>query len=105
MNNGLDSVKLDQLCSVFSKFSSLEKAVLFGSRAKGTHCKSSDVDVSVKGLSDAETVQLSMELNEETNLPYFFDVIRIESISNKDLLDHIQRVGEVLYTSHKIAVV
>ena len=105
MNNGLDRAALNQLCAVFSQFSSLEKAVLFGSRAKGTHGKGSDVDISVKGLSDFEIVQLSMELNEETTLPYYFDVIRIESISNKDLLDHIARVGKVLCTSNKIAVV
>ncbi|MFA7173729.1 MAG: nucleotidyltransferase domain-containing protein [Kiritimatiellia bacterium] len=99
MSNALDSATLKQLYAVFHKFSSLEKAILFGSRAKGTHCKGSDVDLAVKGLTDTDVVQLSMELNEETTLPYYFDVIKVESISSQELLDHIARVGEVVYAA------
>ena len=37
---------------------------------------------------------VAYSLNEETNLPYFFDVINISKISNQNLIDHIDRVGK-----------
>ena len=98
MVNGLDRTTLKQLLAVFGEFSSLEKVVLFGSRAKGIQTKGSDIDLAVKGLPDSEVIRVSMILNEEMDLPYFFDVIGIESITNEELLDHIQRVGEVIYS-------
>ena len=98
MSNGLNKTTLDQLHSAFVKFPALEMGILFGSRAKGTHTKGSDIDIAVKGLLGSEVVRLSMILNEEMDIPYFFDVISIESITNKELLDHIQRVGKVIYS-------
>jgi len=32
-------------------------------------------------------------LNEETTLPYFFDVINLEKIKSSNLIQHIERVG------------
>ncbi|MEW6606109.1 MAG: hypothetical protein AB1414_01475 [bacterium] len=36
-------------------------------------------------------------LNEETPLPYFFDVVHYESINNPDLIEHINRMGKIIY--------
>ncbi len=35
-------------------------------------------------------------LHEETNLPYFFDVVNLQEIVSPNLLAHIQRVGKVI---------
>ncbi|WP_292663978.1 nucleotidyltransferase domain-containing protein [Nitratifractor sp.] len=68
------------------------KAILFGSRAKGDYRRGSDVDLAIIGNER----EVAYRLNEETNLPYFFDVIHLQKISNKALLEHIERVGKAI---------
>ncbi len=97
MNSGLSQSALKRLTNVFGKFSSLEKVFLFGSRAKGIQERGSDIDIAVEGLNDRDVIRLSMCLNEETDLPYFFDVVDLDSIVSPDLVSHIQRVGRVIY--------
>jgi uncharacterized protein len=81
-------------------FPEISQLVLFGSRAKGTYKKASDVDLAIKGPSVTydTAVRLADVLNEEKPLPYFFDVIHYESITEQHLIDHIDRVGVVIYS-------
>jgi predicted nucleotidyltransferase len=44
---GLQPFELDQLCSVFRRHPEISQVKIFGSRAKGTHQRSSDVDLAV----------------------------------------------------------
>jgi len=84
----------------FQAFPEIDSVVLFGSRAKGTQKIASDVDLAIKGESVTyETaVRLADMLNEEKPLPYFFDVLHYESIDEPRLVEHIDRVGVVLYS-------
>lgn len=68
----------------------MKNLLFFGSRAKGNYKKGSDIDIAIIGNER----KLSYQLNEEGNLPYFFDIINLEKITNKDLLVHINRVGK-----------
>jgi hypothetical protein len=43
-------------------------------------------------------MKLSFLLNEESATPYFFDVVHFEEISEKELLEHINRVGQCIYS-------
>ncbi len=85
------------VCKVLQLFPSVREAVLFGSRAKETFRRGSDVDLAVKGCSDSDVTSLSAALNEETVLSYFFDVVAYEKISSQELLEHIARVGVRIY--------
>jgi predicted nucleotidyltransferase len=80
--------------------------VLFGSRAKGTQKIASDVDLAIKGkaVTYATAVRLADMLNEEKPLPYFFDVLHYESIIEPRLLEHIDRVGIVLYARKSASI-
>jgi predicted nucleotidyltransferase len=95
---GLTKNDLEIIVSIFEKENSIDEAVLFGSRAKGNFQLASDVDIALKGtlLNFRIISHISYLLNEETNLPYKFDILNYESI-NKDLIDHIDRVGIVIY--------
>ena len=83
----------------------ITEVVLFGSRAKGCHKTGSDVDLAIKGASVSydTAVRLADVLNEEKPLPYFFDVIHYETIREPRLLEHIDRVGVVLYCKEETA--
>jgi predicted nucleotidyltransferase len=99
MSSGLSRKELTDLCQVFQSFPGIRDVVVFGSRAKGTAKPGSDVDLAVKGASDSEIIRLSASLNEETTLPYFFDVVAFETITSHELREHIERVGVLIYSS------
>lgn len=99
---GLRQQDIDLVVSVLSTFPSLSEAIVFGSRAKGNYRMGSDVDIALKGenLNLDPINAVSFLLNEETTLPYKFDVLNYHSIRNDELLAHINRVGVSIYKCH-----
>ncbi len=96
MKFGLKQEDIAEICEILSKFEEIEQADIFGSRAKGNFKNGSDVDIVLKGKAcDSSTaLQISAILNEETNMPYHFDVLCYHEIKNQNLRDHIERVGK-----------
>lgn len=96
---GLSKKELSTLHEVFTKFDAIEEVILFGSRARGTHQKASDVDLAIKGKNiDINTLsKLRYTLEEETNLPYFFDVVIYDKIKDDALKRAIDEGGEKIY--------
>ena len=101
MNNtvGLRQNDIEIIVSVIKKHPEVTEAYLFGSRAKGNFRTGSDVDLALKGdkLTAEIVSSISYQLNEETTLPYKFDVLNYHSISNNDLKEHIDRIGIRLF--------
>lgn len=98
MTGGLTDRDWQIIKEVFAQFPEVKEAFLFGSRAKGNYKRGSDVDIALKGdhLSRAVT-RISANLNEESPLPYCFDVLDYKAIASIDLLSHIDRVGVKIY--------
>jgi uncharacterized protein len=98
-NTGLRQPDLDIVLSVLSEFPNIKEAVIFGSRAKGNFRNGSDVDIALKGENiNLEIVtNISYRLNEETILPYKFDVLDYQNINNSKLTEHINRKGISFY--------
>lgn len=86
---GLNNKKIQSIKSVL-KNNNIEKSIIFGSRAKGNYKKASDIDIAIIG----DERKLAYQLNEEGNLPYFFDITHLKKITNKNLLAHIDRIGK-----------
>ncbi|MEL7144364.1 MAG: nucleotidyltransferase domain-containing protein [Cyanobacteria bacterium J06573_11] len=99
MNHGLLSRDLQYIREAVAEIKEIDQVVLFGSRAKGTHYRGSDVDLSIrgKGITYDTVLQLSRSLNEEYPLPYFFDILDYDSLKEDEPIKaHIDRVGIVL---------
>lgn len=97
MSTGLNQRELALLTGVLSRSSRLERAILFGSRAKGIARRGADVDIAVEGLSGGlELARLAQELD-DLPLPYRFDVVALESIRDTAVREHIARVGVTLF--------
>lgn len=96
MRFGLSKADIDLILSVLSDIKNLKQVVVFGSRAKGNHKKGSDIDLALKGekINQADLKRASFKLNEELPLPYHFDLVHYESISNSELKEHVDRVGK-----------
>jgi predicted nucleotidyltransferase len=104
MNTGLTEDEAVQVCTVFAGHPEVEKAILYGSRAKGNHKRGSDVDLTLLGTGLTQKIlgQIQGEL-EDGLLPYRFDLSLFSQITHADLLNHIQRVGVVFYERQRVA--
>lgn len=98
---GLKNQDLDYLKNYFSQFQNIKKVLVFGSRAIGNYKKGSDIDLAIVGQSDKNVQNLinkmSAHLNEESPMPYEFDLIDYACIDNLQLKLHIDEYGVVLY--------
>jgi len=93
----LKTVELEMVRSVFRLHPEVKSATLFGSRARGTHSDRSDVDLVIAG--DVEPLRaeaIASELD-ELPLPYRFEVQPLAHIHYRPLLEHIKRVGILIY--------
>lgn len=104
MNSGLTENSLAQIRGVFSNHPSVEKVVLYGSRANGSYKPGSDIDLTLLG-DDLTQKVLSKIQNEfeDGPLPYRFDLSIFSQITHADLLEHIKRVGVIFYEKYPVA--
>ena len=100
---GLKETHINAIQSVFKNHSSIVKAVLYGSRAKGNYRNGSDIDITLIGenLDLSTLLRIENELD-ELFLPYKIDVSIFHKIENPDLIEHINRVGIVFYEKPEI---
>lgn len=96
---GLLNKDIDYIISALSKFPQIEKAVIFGSRAMGNYKKGSDIDLSIMGNKITNNIlhEVYEYLNEVYPIPYFFDILHYDGISNENLKRHIDDYGKVIY--------
>lgn len=97
---GLTQEELLQLKSFLDNQPKIKQAVLYGSRAKGTNKPFSDVDIALMGeeLSQKDVKEL-LSIIYDTNFPYQVDIVLFHTLKNQDLIEHIQRVGVVIYSN------
>lgn len=96
---GLSEKSCDTVNSILKKYPCVEKAIVYGSRAKGNYKPYSDIDIALITSEDFSTATLSKIMTdfEESDLPYFVDVCDKKTLSSAELVSHIDRVGKVLY--------
>ena len=98
MPYGLSEDTLARIRGVLASHAEVERAVLYGSRAKGNYHEGSDIDLCLVGeaLSLTQQLQIESELD-DLLLPYKIDLSRLHALDNPALIDHIRRVGVTLY--------
>lgn len=98
MRYGLTCSELEEINAAFRLTPEIEKAVLFGSRAKGNYQPGSDIDLAVygKGISFDDFLTLKVRLD-DLKLMQKVDLVKYSSIENLDFIEHINRVGIIIY--------
>ena len=100
MTFGLKNEDIECIIKAVTRFPEIKQAIIFGSRAKDSYQKGSDIDLAIKGKEITYNIvnRINTILNEELPLPYFFDVLHYEEIGNENLTGHIDRVGKIIYS-------
>jgi predicted nucleotidyltransferase len=98
MDYGLSHSTINNIATIMQQYPVIESAILYGSRAKGTFKSTSDIDIVLKGedvnLNTLSSVSIMLD---DLLLPNKFDLSIYHHIKNKELSDHISRVGKTLY--------
>jgi predicted nucleotidyltransferase len=101
---GLPDSAVEKIKAVLLAHSAVEKAILYGSRAKETYKSGSDIDLTLLGrIIFQELLRIETELD-DLLLPWMIDISIYEHIDNLALIEHIQRVGMVFYTKPKLEI-
>jgi len=102
INTGLDNLDIKKIQSVLNLHSEIEKAILFGSRAKGNYKPASDIDLTLVGADLNLTIQQKIENElDDLLLPYKFDISIYHTITSNELIAHIERVGQLFFQKEK----
>lgn len=101
MEFGLSHNTLQKIRQTLAQHPHIERAVIYGSRAKGNYKPGSDIDITlyaVQGLEiDYRELADLVDEIDELLLPYSVDLSLFTQIDNLELREHIERVGKVLY--------
>lgn len=104
MKLGLSRFDMDYIISALSKFNEIERAVIFGSRAKGNYKEGSDIDIAIYGddITFDTLSSLHSILEDQGPLPYLFDIVDYTHLDHKELKEHIDRVGVAIYENARV---
>ena len=98
---GLSASTLQKIRHTLAQHHRVQRAVVYGSRAKGTHKPGSDIDLTLHAVPGTQIDHRELgDIGEEIDdllLPYLVDLSVSDHIDNDALREHIERVGRVLY--------
>jgi predicted nucleotidyltransferase len=105
MKYGLPDAAIGKICAVLRRYPQVERAILYGSRAKGNYKRGSDIDLTLLGGADLTLNVLYKILDDldELLLPYTINLSIFDNIGDPEVIDHIQRVGVAFYEKSEIA--
>ncbi len=90
---------MEKICEVLACHTEVERAILYGSRAKGNYRNGSDIDMTLTGGEDLNR-KILYSITDEIDdllLPYTFDLSLLKDISDADVVNHIRMFGVVFY--------
>jgi predicted nucleotidyltransferase len=98
MKYGLKDEYIEKIKQVFASFPGVEKAIIYGSRAKGNYHGASDIDITLVGsnldISDLFKIENHID---DLMMPYKTDISIYHKITNNEVAEHINRIGKVFY--------
>ena len=98
---GLSAGTIAQLLAVLAQHPHVDRAVIYGSRAKGNYRPGSDIDLTLhacagSNIDHRELAAIADEID-DLLLPHTVDLSVFDHLSNPALREHIERVGQILY--------
>ena len=94
----LSSRDMEEIYRILQTCPEITCVHIFGSRAKGTFHKGSDIDLAImnKGVDFSKIRKLSSQF-QESALPYTVDLVDFTELKHPEFSEHIERVGRIFY--------
>lgn len=90
---GIKEQVIDEIIALAKKHS-LEKVILFGSRARGDYHRASDIDLAVSG---GNVIAFSLDVEELTSTLLTYDVVDLKKNLQVGFRESIEKEGKLLY--------
>lgn len=92
---GLRNEDLAYIIDVLLTHKEIDKALIFGSRAMGIFKPGSDVDIALvgNGINFSVIARIKDKLQEESPMPYLFDIVDFTHSESDNLKEHIRKFG------------
>lgn len=98
MRFGLEETVISKKCGALARFPEVDRAILYGSRAKGDFKAGSHIDLALQGaLLHSDVVSKISAVVDDLNLPYSFGFRVLDTLDGAALREHIERVGQTFY--------
>lgn len=95
---GLSPKTIHAIGEVFSRHREIERAILFGSRAKGNYKPGSDIDLVLYGSGLGQrTLNLVYGELDDLPIPHGFSLVLDGKLTDPEVRAHVDRVGVVFY--------
>lgn len=98
MKFGLSDAQLATITAILAQYEQVSHGIIFGSRAMGNHKEGSDIDLAIKGkdITFSTIINISCDLD-DSNLPFFCDVVNYHTIEHPPFKQHIDAEGVTFY--------
>lgn len=95
---GISLQLFEDIKNIISKNPKINKAVIFGSRARGDYKKTSDIDICIYG-KDIQNIDINLleDSLKEIDTPLDFDIVYFDKISKEALKINIEKDGILIY--------
>ena len=100
MKFGLRPTDIALIISTLQSCTEVDAAYLFGSRARGNYRPGSDVDIALIGnhITFNTIARIKELLQEQSKMPYQFDIVDYTHCKSDVLKAHIDAVGVLLFS-------
>lgn len=95
---GLDDYVIKDIVSIISKYNEIDKACIFGSRARGNYKPTSDIDIAIfcESISSTRMNLLRNDID-MLDIIYKVDLLHFESMKKEALIDNILKESIAIY--------
>ena len=97
---GLRDKDMKYMEELFLGEPTIDKVILYGSRARGDFERGSDVDLAIFGeyITPSVISNLHFKLENESPTLLFFDMFHFEKVTNRSLKENILKEGREIYS-------
>lgn len=95
---GLKDSSISKMKNILLRYEEIEKAIIFGSRARGDYKKTSDIDIAIFSHNITST-RLNLLRNDfdELDIIYTVDLVDFYNVSKEELKNNIINEGVVIF--------
>lgn len=92
-NTGIKEEAMRVLAELAKEYG-IDKVILFGSRARGDHLRTSDIDLAVTG---GNIVRFTLAVEEKVPTLLKFDIVNLDGMVQNELRESIEKEGVIIY--------